>query len=58
MWGQLPWSPAHCEGLLRDLSLQVIKEASTAGTNGMEVPMSPVMPCKMDLDKVMFSGCG
>mgnify|MGYP001852133396 CR=1 FL=1 len=24
----------------------------------MEVPTSPVMPCKMDLDKVMFSGCG
>ncbi|XP_052540770.1 actin filament-associated protein 1-like 1 isoform X2 [Tympanuchus pallidicinctus] len=31
--------------------LKVIKEASTAGTSGMEVPMSPVMPCKMDLDK-------
>ncbi|XP_010717242.1 actin filament-associated protein 1-like 1 isoform X1 [Meleagris gallopavo] len=31
--------------------LKVIKEASTAGTSGMEIPMSPVMPCKMDLDK-------
>uniref|UniRef100_A0A669PPX7 Actin filament-associated protein 1-like 1 n=1 Tax=Phasianus colchicus TaxID=9054 RepID=A0A669PPX7_PHACC len=31
--------------------LKVIKEASTAGTSGMEVPTSPVMPCKMDLDK-------
>ncbi|NXJ04595.1 AF1L1 protein, partial [Odontophorus gujanensis] len=31
--------------------LKVIKEASSAGVSGMEVPTSPVMPCKMDLDK-------
>ncbi|XP_040503063.1 actin filament-associated protein 1-like 1 isoform X1 [Gallus gallus] len=31
--------------------LKVIKEASSAGASGMEVPTSPVMPCKMDLDK-------
>ncbi|XP_021266260.1 actin filament-associated protein 1-like 1 isoform X2 [Numida meleagris] len=31
--------------------LKVIKEASSAGVSGMEVPTSPVMPCKKDLDK-------
>lgn len=37
------------------LSLQVIKEASSPAAGGMEAPTSPVMPCKMDLDKVMVS---
>ncbi|NWZ32153.1 AF1L1 protein, partial [Asarcornis scutulata] len=31
--------------------LKVIKEASSPGVGGMEAPTSPVMPCKMDLDK-------
>ncbi|KFP33544.1 Actin filament-associated protein 1-like 1, partial [Colius striatus] len=31
--------------------LKVIKEASSPATGGMEAPTSPVMPCKMDLDK-------
>ncbi|NWV62626.1 AF1L1 protein, partial [Malurus elegans] len=31
--------------------LQVIKEASSPAAGGMEAPTSPVMPCKMDLDK-------
>lgn len=37
------------------LSPQVIKEASSPAAGGMEAPTSPVMPCKMDLDKVMVS---
>lgn len=37
------------------LSPQVIKEASSPATAGMEAPTSPVMPCKLDLDKVMVS---
>lgn len=39
------------------LSPQVIKEASSPAAGGMEAPTSPVMPCKMDLDKVMVSNC-
>uniref|UniRef100_A0A8C0BQ65 Actin filament-associated protein 1-like 1 n=1 Tax=Buteo japonicus TaxID=224669 RepID=A0A8C0BQ65_9AVES len=35
--------------------LKVIKEASSPAAGGMEAPTSPVMPCKMDLDKVMVS---
>ncbi|XP_009978630.1 PREDICTED: LOW QUALITY PROTEIN: actin filament-associated protein 1-like 1, partial [Tauraco erythrolophus] len=31
--------------------LKVIKEASSPAAGGMEAPTSPVMPCKMDLDK-------
>ncbi|XP_033922657.1 actin filament-associated protein 1-like 1 [Melopsittacus undulatus] len=31
--------------------LKVIKEASSPATCGVEVPTSPVMPCKLDLDK-------
>ncbi|KFP80667.1 Actin filament-associated protein 1-like 1, partial [Apaloderma vittatum] len=42
---------ADCWGL----SLQVIKEAS--GPAAREAPTSPVMPCKMDLDKVMDYNC-
>lgn len=37
------------------LSPQVIKEASSLAASGVEAPTSPVMPCKMDLDKVMVS---
>ncbi|XP_057238927.1 actin filament-associated protein 1-like 1 [Malurus melanocephalus] len=33
--------------------LQVIKEASSPAAGGMEAPTSPVMPCKMDLDKLV-----
>ncbi|KFQ35446.1 Actin filament-associated protein 1-like 1, partial [Mesitornis unicolor] len=35
--------------------LKVIKEASSPAAGGMEAPTSPLMPCKMDLDKVMVS---
>lgn len=35
--------------------MQVIKEASSPAAGGMEAPTSPVMPCKMELDKVMVS---
>ncbi|NWY47893.1 AF1L1 protein, partial [Sylvia atricapilla] len=31
--------------------LKVIKEASSPAAGGMEAPTSPVMPCKMELDK-------
>ncbi|XP_032559203.1 actin filament-associated protein 1-like 1 isoform X1 [Chiroxiphia lanceolata] len=31
--------------------LKVIKEASSPAASGIEAPTSPVMPCKMDLDK-------
>ncbi|KFR05120.1 Actin filament-associated protein 1-like 1, partial [Nipponia nippon] len=37
--------------------LKVIKEASGLAAGGVEAPTSPVMPCKMDLDKVMVSNC-
>uniref|UniRef100_A0A663MRP0 Actin filament-associated protein 1-like 1 n=1 Tax=Athene cunicularia TaxID=194338 RepID=A0A663MRP0_ATHCN len=33
--------------------LKVIKEASSPTAGGIEAPTSPVLPCKMDLDKVM-----
>uniref|UniRef100_A0A8D0FTA4 Actin filament-associated protein 1-like 1 n=1 Tax=Strix occidentalis caurina TaxID=311401 RepID=A0A8D0FTA4_STROC len=35
--------------------LKVIKEASSPAAGGIEAPTSPVLPCKMDLDKVMVS---
>lgn len=50
----MPRPSGHFE-VTAGLSLQVIKEASSPAAGGMEAPTSPVLPCKMELDKVMVS---